>query len=62
MVKFLIELFINLGYIVIAEGVETQHQFKILKEMGCIKIQGYYINKPIDAKEIEGILLQKMHF
>ncbi|KRF37997.1 GGDEF domain-containing phosphodiesterase [Paenibacillus sp. Soil787] len=31
---------------VIAEGIETYEQYKMLKEMNCWGIQGYYINKP----------------
>ena len=32
---------------VIAEGVETKDQAKLLKEMGCDIIQGYYYSKPL---------------
>lgn len=31
---------------VIAEGIETFEQYKMLKEMNCWGVQGYYINKP----------------
>ncbi|WP_261301350.1 putative bifunctional diguanylate cyclase/phosphodiesterase [Paenibacillus andongensis] len=31
---------------VIAEGIETYEQYKMLKEMNCWGVQGYYINKP----------------
>lgn len=33
---------------VIAEGVETEEQFKWLKEQGCDGFQGYYFSKPLD--------------
>ena len=36
---------------VIAEGVETENQLKLLKERGCDIIQGYYFSKPVSAEE-----------
>lgn len=36
---------------VIAEGVETENQLKLLKERGCDIIQGYYFSKPVSADE-----------
>lgn len=36
---------------VIAEGVETEEQLKLLKERGCDIIQGYYFSKPVPAEE-----------
>jgi EAL domain-containing protein (putative c-di-GMP-specific phosphodiesterase class I) len=38
---------------VIAEGVETKEQIKLLQSMGCNQIQGYYFSKPLPANEIE---------
>lgn len=37
---------------VIAEGVETQTQAKMLQEIGCDYLQGYYYCKPVPGKEI----------
>ena len=36
---------------VIAEGVETENQLKLLKKRGCDIIQGYYFSKPVSADE-----------
>lgn len=52
MVKYMIELFRSLGYLVVAEGVENKSQFDYLKEFGCDKIQGYYIAKPMDNESV----------
>ncbi|MDK2811771.1 MAG: hypothetical protein PWR27_2480 [Petroclostridium sp.] len=40
------------GYKVTAEGVETKRQFEKLRHMGCDKIQGYYISKPMPPEGI----------
>lgn len=42
----------NLGLKVIAEGVETEEQVNILKEMNCEKAQGYYYSKPLPLNEL----------
>ena len=31
----------------LAEGVETEEQYKYLRNVGCEKVQGYYIGKPM---------------
>ena len=49
----------NLHVPVIAEGVETIDQLKILKNLGCDIIQGYYFSKPIPALEFEEKFLKK---
>lgn len=38
---------------VIAEGVETAEQLRILTELGCRQVQGYLLGKPISAGEFE---------
>ena len=43
---------------VIAEGVETEEQAKMLSEFGCTKMQGYYFSRPVPAKEY-GVMLKK---
>lgn len=37
---------------VVAEGVETIGQVKLLQQMGCDIIQGYYYSKPLVVKEL----------
>ena len=41
---------------VVAEGVETQEQIKLLKNMGCDYFQGYFISKPLPVSEVVGYL------
>lgn len=40
------------GYKVTIEGVEDEKQYKKAKEIGCDKVQGYYISRPVAAEEI----------
>ncbi len=54
--KSIVDLGTGLGLEVLAEGVESEEQYKILKEMGCNTIQGYYFYKPMSAKEIRELL------
>jgi diguanylate cyclase len=46
-----IELGHNLGLTVVAEGVENEETLLKLKSLGCDFFQGYYISKPITAKD-----------
>jgi EAL domain-containing protein (putative c-di-GMP-specific phosphodiesterase class I) len=41
---------------VVAEGVETEDQLKLLKAAGCDIIQGYYFSKPIPPSEMSKFL------
>lgn len=45
-----------LGFPVIAEGVETEEQYKLLKSIGIDIIQGYYFSKPLPAEEFEKLI------
>ena len=41
----------------IAEGVETEPQYRALKEMGCGIVQGYYFARPMPAEDFESFLV-----
>jgi PAS domain S-box-containing protein len=46
----------KLGMEVVAEGVETPGQLKYLQSIGCEKVQGYLISKPLPVAEVEDII------
>ncbi|MGZ9710878.1 bifunctional diguanylate cyclase/phosphodiesterase [Glaciimonas sp. GNP009] len=47
---------------VVAEGVETLEQLRILQALSCNEIQGYYISRPVPADEIETLLYKRFLF
>jgi len=51
MVAGIISMAKNLNLTVVAEGVETEEQLKVLKELGCNQVQGYYYSKPLPEDE-----------
>ncbi|MBC8061128.1 MAG: bifunctional diguanylate cyclase/phosphodiesterase [Clostridiaceae bacterium] len=56
-VECIIQLANKLNYVVIAEGVEQEEQYIILKELRCDLIQGYFFSKPLPQDEIEKMLM-----
>lgn len=49
--QLVIDLAYNLRLQVIAEGVETEEQAVLLKEMGCHHAQGYYYGRPMPEQD-----------
>ncbi len=52
LVELVLDIAKYLKVLVVAEGVETEEQYKMLKEAGCDIIQGYYFSKPIPPSEM----------
>ena len=53
LVTLVLKIAQTLGVPVIAEGVETEEEYMLLKKAGCDIIQGYYFSKPIAPEEFE---------
>ncbi len=51
-VKSTIEMAGELGMRVVAEGVETVEELRVLAKMGCDEAQGYYLSKPLPGTEV----------
>ncbi len=45
-----------LGHSVVAEGVETKEQLRLLRDIGCEIIQGYLFSPPVVPEEIPALL------
>jgi diguanylate cyclase (GGDEF)-like protein len=58
-VRTILTLADNLNLETVAEGVETEEQFRRLKELGCSFGQGYLFSKPLEAVEAERLLAKK---
>ncbi|HWM91752.1 MAG TPA: EAL domain-containing protein [Thermoanaerobaculia bacterium] len=43
---------------VVAEGVETNEQLAILRELGCDELQGYLLSPPLPAQECRRVVLE----
>lgn len=44
----------ELGLKVVAEGVETEDQLRLLADKGCDLVQGYFLGRPVTARELAG--------
>ncbi len=55
-VKTIIGMSKSLGFEVVAEGVESQHQYDFLEALGCQMFQGYLFSRPVGVGEFEGLL------
>jgi EAL domain-containing protein (putative c-di-GMP-specific phosphodiesterase class I) len=48
-----------LGMSVVAEGVETGEQLRILQALSCDEIQGYFISRPVPADDAQALLRKR---
>lgn len=49
----------SLGLKTIAEGVESAHQFKYLRETGCDAAQGFFLSYPLNETKMADLLRSK---
>lgn len=47
----------DMGIAVLAEGIETERQFDILENMGCLQVQGYLFAKPAAPIEARALFM-----
>jgi diguanylate cyclase (GGDEF)-like protein len=57
--RSIIELAHNLGLRVVAEGVEDELTRNLLAEMGCDKLQGFLVSRPLPDERLESWLLAR---
>jgi EAL domain-containing protein (putative c-di-GMP-specific phosphodiesterase class I) len=52
-VRAIITLGHSLDMLVVAEGVESQAQLALLRELGCDEVQGFLLGRPVPAAGLE---------
>ena len=57
--RSIIELAHNLGLRVVAEGVEDELTRNLLAEMGCDKLQGFLVSRPLPDERLESWILTR---
>jgi EAL domain-containing protein (putative c-di-GMP-specific phosphodiesterase class I) len=55
-VAMIVSLAHTLGLRVVAEGVEDHEQVRLLRELGCDQIQGFYVSRPVPADQVGALL------
>jgi EAL domain-containing protein (putative c-di-GMP-specific phosphodiesterase class I) len=58
LVELIVDIARYLKVPVVAEGVETENQLKLLRNAGCDLVQGYYFSPPLPAGEFEQKILR----
>ena len=60
LVKLILDIARYLKLRVVAEGVETEGQLKLLKDAGCDLVQGYYFSRPVPPEDFEKLIEKEM--
>ena len=56
LVEVIISYAEKIGLESLAEGIEKEEQYKLLKDLGCTYGQGFYFAKPMPEKDVEELL------
>ena len=60
MVELVVEMAKSLGVPVVAEGVENEKQYQLLRQADCDFVQGYYFSKPLPADDFEAFIEKRV--
>jgi diguanylate cyclase (GGDEF)-like protein len=60
MIELILDIARFLNVPVVAEGVETEEQVKLLKDAKCALVQGYYFSRPLPAEDFEQLILKEI--
>ncbi len=60
LVALILEIARSMKIPVVAEGVETEEQLRLLRELGCQMVQGFYFSRPLPVSEFEERIIRKM--
>ncbi len=62
LIRNIVNMVHDLGYKVIAEGVETAEQAEYLRSIGCTTVQGFLYDKPLELEEFEERLQREFKY
>lgn len=62
LVSAMIHMAHKLNMLVVAEGVETLGQIRVLRQLGCDLAQGFYLSKPLPHNKFEDLVRKEMPF
>ena len=57
-VRSTIELAAHLGLLTVAEGVEDDDVYRVLRDLGCDEAQGFGLGRPVPARRIPGLVAE----
>ncbi len=55
-IRAVVALARSLGMMTTAEGVETETELALVRELGCTNIQGYYFGRPLPVEETRALI------
>ena len=58
--RSLVDLAVRWGSVVVAEGVETPDQLRVLRQLDCTAAQGYLLGRPSDSVQIDAVDLDAL--
>ncbi len=58
-IRAVVALAKSLGMATTAEGVETEAEHELVKELGCSKVQGYYFGRPLPVAEARALATEQ---
>ena len=59
LMKLILDIAGYLKLSIVAEGVETEGQLKLLRDADCDFVQGYYFSRPVPVKEFEELIVKE---
>ena len=60
LVELVVDIAKYLKVPVVAEGVETENQLRLLRGADCDLVQGYYFSRPLPPEEFEGLIKKEL--
>lgn len=59
LIEYIIKGALYMGISPLVEGVETKEHFEFLKQIGCVRVQGYYFSRPQPLHELMTYMKEK---